>query len=118
MTHDGQTSSVETYDKGAFLCKLTELQRGLILICTLIHFLQRQQCLHTQSMVVTQGMVVDEGIYQNLDPSPKWIVAHVRLTLSLLAVTSFLTSGNFWHLLITYASSLDPDQVNGKKFYF
>ena len=42
--------------------------------------------------------------------APQWIVAHVRLTVSLVRFNGFPISSNFCHLLITYANSLDPDQ--------
>ena len=56
-------------------------------------------------------MVVDEGMHQNLDPSPNTVV-HVRTFIS------FPTSGDLRFELVTYSSSLDPDQDRPKKANF
>ena len=56
-------------------------------------------------------MVVDEGIHQNLDPSP--------MNSGASTFNSFLTRGyTYCLLLITYASSFDPDQDRLKKVNF
>ena len=36
--------------------------------------------------------------------------AHVSEYTCSTFINSFLASGDFWHLLITFANSLDPDQ--------